>query len=104
MTLKFKDYVLLYLSVGNKGEDVNTLNKLDKIAFWALTMLILKSGVKIQMDNKHFLTPEDCFAEMEDAYLNVPERPRLYWYIYQRKKYFGEFKSANIDINEYKNF
>lgn len=61
--MKFKDYLLLYFY--NMSQD-NKKVALDWVRFWALTLLAISMGMKIQMKNGHFLTIWDCFIEMED--------------------------------------
>ena len=62
--MKFEDYVLLYLFLGNPN---NKKIPFSKVRFWAITFLIVNTGLKIQMENGHYLTIFDCFIEMEDV-------------------------------------
>jgi len=62
--MKFEEYFKMYLFSGNEK---NEKERFSKIRFWASTLLMVSTKVKIQMKNGRFLTEKDCFIEMEDA-------------------------------------
>jgi len=62
--LKLKEYILIFLYLENGYKKNKTI--IPSVKFWAITLLIIGSGLKIQMKNGHYLTIFDCFIEMED--------------------------------------
>ena len=79
--MKFRDYLLLYLKE-IEGKETG----IPSIKFWAMTTLIIGTGMKIQMNNGHYLTGQDCWNEMDDL-LNGIEYDggwvRAWWEQYQ---------------------
>lgn len=58
--MKFEDYVLLFLK--------DNPCRVPSVKFWGITLLIVSAGIKIQMDNCHILTVQDCYNEMDDLF------------------------------------
>jgi len=61
--MKLEDYILLYLK--------DNPSRISSIRFWAMTLLVVSMGMKIQNSCGHYLTIEDCFKEMEDAWMGI---------------------------------
>jgi len=63
------------------------------VRFWAMTLVLVSAGVKIQMKDGHILTKEDCFIEMNDCFsgdcYKLDTRGNIIAYLYQRRVYFG---------------
>ena len=59
--MKLNDFILVLLK--------DNPMKVPSVKFWGEILIMIKVGVQIQTDNGHYLTPEDCFKEMEDCWL-----------------------------------
>ena len=59
--ITLKKYILIFL------HNTTYEHKIPSVHFWALTSLIVRSGVKIKAENGHYLTIEDCINEMNDC-------------------------------------
>lgn len=86
MKLKLNDYVLIYLQEFGPS-------KIPGIRFWAMTLLLVSAGVKLETEEGHVLTIKDCWIEMDDCfsgdcYRSTRARIIITW-LNQKKKYFG---------------
>lgn len=63
--MKIKHYLLNFLKDGVYHHPIPGLH------FWAVTLLIVRAGVEIEMEDGHVLTPKDCFVEIEDIFLRM---------------------------------
>jgi hypothetical protein len=57
--LNIKKYIFLFL----KDKAI----KIPSAKFWAITLIVVAMGIKIEMPDGHILTVKDCFNEMEDC-------------------------------------
>ena len=57
--IPINEYVILFLK--------KNPCKVPGVRFWAMTLLLVSAGIKIQMKDGHVLTVEDCFIEMDDC-------------------------------------
>jgi len=81
--MKFKEYLLVFLYLEHDKEEKI---RIPSVKFWGITLLIVACGLKIQMNNGHYLTEYDCFLEMNDKLRNYkyPDGfPRAWWEQFQ---------------------
>ena len=81
--MRLNNYLLLLL----KDNPI----KIPSVRFWALTLLLVATGIELKMNNGHILTIKDCYIEMNDCASGDCYRnscPILNW-LKQKKEYFG---------------